>query len=81
MPDTFGRMKVIRVSSGCVNVILCLIGLAILGEFKGAGTLNFVPTQRMNKHLEKYHVAQELYSTGYLRVSMFTICSHLRYTF
>ena len=58
MPDTFGRMKVIRVSSGCVNVILCLIGLAILGGFEGAGTLNFVPTHRMNKHLEKYHVAK-----------------------
>ena len=58
MPDTFGRMKVILVSSVCVNVILCLIGLAILGGFKGAGTLNFVPTQRMNKHLEKYHVAK-----------------------
>lgn len=40
----FGRLKVILVSSGCVNVILCLIGLAILGGFKGAGTLNFVPT-------------------------------------
>ena len=59
MPDIVGKLKVLLVSFGCVNVILCLIGLAIFGGFGGTGTFNFVTTQRMNKHLEKYHVRPE----------------------
>ena len=53
LDNIVGKLKVMFVSFGCVNVILCLIGLAILGGIQRAGTLNFVPTQRMNKHLEK----------------------------